>query len=110
MKTFECRFTGRQVGAIGIFYKCKVRVEATSEPAAHSKLYDTHEHITGLKIREIKPRKKTIQQRLEYLRGELRSQRLSWGEIHELQTLAAYILPGDVELLEAAGIPEHKTP
>ena len=44
--------------------------------------------------------------RLEYLRGELRRQRISWGELSELQSLAKYIAPGDVELLEAAGVPE----
>jgi len=48
----------------------------------------------------------TIQERLEYLRGELRAERLSWGEVHELQTLAEHIDPNDIELLEAAGVPE----
>jgi hypothetical protein len=49
---------------------------------------------------------KSIKQRLEYLRGELRAERLSWGELSELQDLAKYIDPGDVELLQATGIPE----
>ena len=44
--------------------------------------------------------------RLEYLRGELRAERISWGELAELQGLAPYIAPDDVELLEAAGVPE----
>jgi hypothetical protein len=44
--------------------------------------------------------------RLEYLRGELRAERISYAELAELQELAAYIEPGDVELLEAAGIKE----
>ena len=44
--------------------------------------------------------------RLEYLRGELRAQRISYGELHELQNLVEHIDPGDVELLEAAGVPE----
>ncbi len=48
----------------------------------------------------------TIQQRLEYLRGELRAERISYGELAELQSLAGHIEPGDVELLEAAGVPE----
>jgi hypothetical protein len=51
----------------------------------------------------------TIQDRLEYLRGELRAERISWGELAELQGLAEHIQPGDVELLEAAGVPEHDT-
>lgn len=44
--------------------------------------------------------------RLEYLREELRAERLSWGELAELQYLAEYIHHSDVELLEAAGVPE----
>lgn len=49
-----------------------------------------------------------IKKRLEYLRGQLRAERISYGEIAELQALAAYIEPGDVELLEAAGVPEFE--
>lgn len=44
--------------------------------------------------------------RLEYLRGELRAERISTGELIELQGLAEHIDSGDVELLEAAGVPE----
>lgn len=44
--------------------------------------------------------------RLEYLRGELRAERISYGELAELQDLADEIDPDDVELLEAAGVPE----
>ena len=44
--------------------------------------------------------------RLEYLRGELRAERISHGELAELQGLAGFIGEGDVELLEAAGVPE----
>jgi hypothetical protein len=44
--------------------------------------------------------------RLEELRTELRAERTSWSELAELQSLAEYIDPGDVELLEAAGVPE----
>jgi len=46
------------------------------------------------------------QERLEYLRGELRAERISYGELAELQSLADQIDPSDVELLEAAGVPE----
>lgn len=45
--------------------------------------------------------------RLEYLRGELRAERIGQGELAELESLAKHIEPGDVELLEAAGVPEH---
>lgn len=47
-----------------------------------------------------------IKQRLEYLRGEIRAERISYEEIAELQDLAPHIDPGDVELLEWAGVPE----
>lgn len=47
-----------------------------------------------------------IQERLEYLRGELQVGRISWDELAELQDLTPHIAPGDVELLEAAGVPE----
>lgn len=47
-----------------------------------------------------------IRARLEYLRGELRAERISMGELADLQGLAEHIEPGDVELLEAAGVPE----
>jgi len=46
--------------------------------------------------------------RLEYLRRELRAERISYGELAELQGLAPFIAPGDVELLEAAGVPEFE--
>lgn len=50
----------------------------------------------------------SIKQRLEYLRGELRAERISYGELAELQSLAPYIEPDDVELLEAAGVEEER--
>ena len=49
-----------------------------------------------------------IKARLEYLRTELRAERISYGELHELQTLAEHIDKDDVELLEAAGVPESR--
>lgn len=45
---------------------------------------------------------------LEYLRGEIEAERISMGEIHELQNLAEHIDPSDVLLLEWAGVPEHE--
>ena len=46
-----------------------------------------------------------IKHRLEYLRGEIEAERISYGEIAELQGLAEYIEPGDVLLLQWAGVP-----
>lgn len=48
-----------------------------------------------------------VRERLEYLRGELRAEQISYGEIAELQSLAGYIDSDDVELLEAAGVAEN---
>jgi hypothetical protein len=52
---------------------------------------------------------KKIKDRLEYLRGEIVAERISYGEIAELQSLADHIEPGDVLLLEWAGVPENAT-
>ena len=62
----------------------------------------------GKKI-EIKGKQKSsIPARLEYLRQELRAERISYAELAELQTLAPHIAADDVELLEAAGVSEQK--
>jgi hypothetical protein len=45
-------------------------------------------------------------ERLEYLRGEIEAARIGYGELAELQDLAEHIDPGDILLLEWAGIPE----
>lgn len=50
-----------------------------------------------------------IKRRLAYLRGEIEAERISYGEIAELQALAKYIEPGDVLLLQWAGVAEEKT-
>lgn len=50
---------------------------------------------------------KNIKKRLEYLRGELRKESISLEELSELQSLAKHIDSNDVELLEAAGVPEN---
>lgn len=50
----------------------------------------------------------TPAERLEHLRQAIRAERISWGELAELQSLADHIDPGDVELLEWAGVPEHE--
>lgn len=47
-----------------------------------------------------------ITERLEYLRGEIVAERISYSEISELQGLAEHIDPGDTQLLEWAGVPE----
>jgi hypothetical protein len=48
----------------------------------------------------------TTQERLEELRAAIQAERISYGEIAELQSLAEHIDPSDVELLEWAGVDE----
>lgn len=48
-----------------------------------------------------------MKQRLEEIREEIRSERVSIGELIELRSLVDYIEKDDVELLEWAGVPEH---
>lgn len=45
--------------------------------------------------------------RLDYLRQEIRAERISYSELIELSNLVYLIEPGDVELLEWAGVPER---
>jgi len=49
-----------------------------------------------------------IKSRLETLRQEIRLERISYGEILELQSLAEHIDKGDVELLQWAGVEEFE--
>jgi hypothetical protein len=59
-------------------------------------------------VRQFAPADAEISERLEYLRQELRAERISMGELIELQGLAKHIEPGDLELLEAAGVSEEE--
>ena len=54
-----------------------------------------------------KKQKESIKNRLEYLRQEIRAERISYGEIAELQSLVKYIDSNDVELLQWAGVEEN---
>lgn len=49
---------------------------------------------------------KAIKSRLEYLRGEIKAERISMDEIVELQSMAEHIAPDDVLLRGWAGLPE----
>lgn len=51
----------------------------------------------------------TQKNRLEEIRKEIKKERVSYEELVELAALAHLIDPGDVELLEAAGIKEGAT-
>lgn len=58
--------------------------------------------------REEQARINDVKKRLEYLRGEIEAERISYEEIAELQALSKYIDSGDVLLLQWAGVPEFK--
>ena len=47
-----------------------------------------------------------VKNRLEYLRKEIETECISYGEIAELQSLVDWIEPNDVLLLEWAGVKE----
>lgn len=53
--------------------------------------------------------KKQIKARLEYLRGEIKAERISMSEVAELISLAKYIDIDDTELLQWAGVAEQVT-
>ena len=47
-----------------------------------------------------------VKKRLEAIRKSIQNENVSYGELAELQSLSQYIDPSDVELREAAGMPE----
>lgn len=49
-----------------------------------------------------------MNKRLEEIRASIIAENISYGEIAELQAMRDEIAPDDVQLLEWAGVPEHK--
>lgn len=66
-------------------------------------------HCAAVAEKEATMNEEQIKARLEELRIELREERISWGGLADLQGLAEHIEPGDVELLEPAGVPEFSS-
>jgi hypothetical protein len=79
-----------------------IRVDATAALVKHFNLKNYKRGNYQIEVSD-----KKTKARLEYLRGEIKAERISYEEIAELQSLAKYIEPGDVELLEWAGVPEN---
>ncbi|MDA8651675.1 hypothetical protein N9L75_03775 [Porticoccaceae bacterium] len=52
-------------------------------------------------------REQTAKEELESIRCALRAENISYGELARLEELRDHIDEGDIELLEAAGVPEH---
>jgi hypothetical protein len=74
---------------------------------SHVSLLFTDEEWRAV-VREVDQRvaKMDAHARLEYLREQIRAEKISAHELYELCSLADYIQPGDVELAEWAGIDE----
>lgn len=83
-----------------------MKCEKCSKPVKEN-TEGNNKYCQGHSIFEQPEDKKEIKARLEYLRGELRAERISYGELAELQSLTKHIDSSDVELLEAAGVPEN---
>lgn len=56
--------------------------------------------------KRVKNKLTKIEARLEQLRVEIEAERISMGEIIELESLAKFIDKGDVQLLQWAGVEE----
>lgn len=56
---YKATFTGREVGAIGIFHKIETEVDGENEESARLALYDRFEHITGLTLTPANPKADT---------------------------------------------------
>lgn len=50
---YRATFTGRKLGAIGIFYSITAEVEGETEEQARLNLYERFEHIHGLKLAQL---------------------------------------------------------
>ena len=90
----DCSF-----GEVGVCPECGSDDLDTDEDAFKAEL------VANVKDLMAKTRD-SVRDRLEYLRGEIEAERISYGEIAELQELSDYIEPGDVQLLQWAGVPE----
>lgn len=77
-----------------------------SEPQAQGRMLviDEASEKVARNAKDVTAMNARIKRRLDYLRKEIEAERISYGEIAELQSLAKYIDPSDVQLLEWAGV------
>jgi len=52
---YQAQFTGRKLGAIGVFYPIATKVEGDTPEAARLALYAHYEHIHGLTLEPVAP-------------------------------------------------------
>ncbi len=91
--------------------KSYIEVEAENATEANEKAiaeWDAGNNGEPFTDTEVDTETQDITARLEYLRGEIEAERISYGEIAELQSLTEYIEPGDNLLLQWAGVPESE--
>lgn len=96
-EVFKPHITVRQMGAY---------VEAHGWKEANKVINNTFPIAAGIYVRVLIHEFLLAKPRLEYLREELRAERISYDELLELQSMVDFIDPDDTELLEAAGVPE----
>ena len=94
-------------GHCGLSWDDAIVTGWTPAPAARCpfEYFHVHPELEAQEKRRANARRKA-QRRLEYIRGEIIAERISNGEIAELESLAAYIDPADTLLLEWAGVEE----
>jgi hypothetical protein len=92
------RRTAKQSGKTYYEYRAN-RIDVKQPPKRYPKLEKGGYMAKGGEV--------AAKKRLEELREELRAERISYGELAELESLKEYIDKGDVELLEAAGVSEY---
>lgn len=87
-----------------------IDLDVNTEEDAYRKIafntLDSFNDGESLELTKVVEATKEIKERLEYLRGEIKAERISYEEIAELQVLARFIEPSDVELLQWAGVEE----
>jgi len=83
---------------------------AQNNVSAYAKLYTRYHPLGYISEKQYNSyvAYKEAKTRLEYLRGEIEAERISYGEIEELRALTPYIDKGDVQLLQWAGVNEHE--
>jgi hypothetical protein len=53
MNIYEVSFTGRPIDSIGVFRNCTVEVSAEDEKHAVKKVYETHDHLMFIKVKQV---------------------------------------------------------
>lgn len=96
---FILTMTSKEYGTEIFDYDTRAEAEAARGRIERRVEFDSDNVVRSFSIIDVNAR-------LEYIRGELFAERISYDELCELESLSKYIDDGDVELLEAAGVEE----